>query len=91
MKSVETLIAATLLSGCSLLVPVEQRFPEAPESLVKENCPDLEMVPTGTTDITEMLKTVVRNYGTYYQCSNKVDGWQEWYKEQKKIFDSVYE
>jgi hypothetical protein len=36
-----------------------------------------------------MLKTVVENYTLYYQCSTKVEGWQEWYSEQKKIFDEV--
>ena len=39
--------------------------------------------------ITEMLKTVVNNYRLYYQCSNKVDGWQEWYDKQKKIFEEL--
>lgn len=91
MKTLALITSAIILSGCSLLIPVEQKFPEAPEALVTEKCPNLELLPTGTTDITEMLKTVVRNYHSYYNCSNKVDGWQEWYIEQKKIFDSVYD
>ena len=38
-----------------------------------------------------MLKVVVENYVTYYNCATKVEGWQEWYTEQKKIFESVNE
>ena len=45
----------------------------------------------GTSDvkISELLKTVTDNYTTYYQTREQVIGWQEWYKEQKKIFESV--
>jgi hypothetical protein len=25
----------------------------------------------------------------YYQCSAKVDGWNEWYQQQKKIYEAV--
>jgi hypothetical protein len=37
----------------------------------------------------ELLDTVVQNYGTYYEVVEKLKGWQDWYKEQKKIFESV--
>jgi hypothetical protein len=47
--------------------------------------------PADKVPITDMLKTVVENYVTYYNCAIKVEGWQEWYTEQKKIFESVNE
>ena len=36
-----------------------------------------------------MLKTIVHNYTLYHQCSLKVDGWNDWYVEQKKIYDEL--
>jgi len=53
-------------------------------------------VPTSATDIagtasevkaSELLSTVVENYGTYYQLVEQVKGWQNWYYQQKKIFE----
>jgi len=44
-----------------------------------------------TSDVkaSELLGTVIENYGTYYQVVEKLKGWQEWYKEQKKIHDDI--
>ena len=45
----------------------------------------------GTSEIktAEFLTTVIENYGTYHEVVNRLKGWQEWYKEQKQIFESV--
>jgi hypothetical protein len=45
----------------------------------------------GTTSlkISDVLSTVTDNYSTYYQVREQVLGWQQWYREQKKIFESV--
>jgi len=37
----------------------------------------------------ELLDTVVQNYGTCNEVREKLKAWQEWYVEQKKIFESV--
>lgn len=37
----------------------------------------------------ELLDTVVQNYGSCHETAAKLEAWQEWYKEQKKIFESV--
>jgi hypothetical protein len=81
---------AVLLTGCSLTTPVKRNFPDAVPSL-QEKCPVLSTVEsTGKeVSITDLLKTVVKNYGSYYECANKVDGWNEWYDNQRKIFESV--
>jgi hypothetical protein len=87
-----SLLAVLSLSGCGLFtqaVPVKRNFPEAVPELMKK-CEDLKTIPAGDkVAITDMLKTVVENYQLYYICSSKVDGWQDWYIEQKKIFDEV--
>jgi hypothetical protein len=77
-----------LLSGCLTSVPVKQKFPSVPNVLV-EKCESLKKVEGNQVAITEMLKVIVHNYGLYYECSTKVDGWNEWYSDQKRIYDSV--
>lgn len=81
------LVLALAISGCSILVPVKQKFPEAvPELKVK--CPELKEVDSKTNNITDMLKIIIDNYGTYYQCSNKVDSWIQWYDFQQNNFNN---
>ena len=77
-----------VLAACSTPVPVSQRFPDVPKALV-ERCESLRKVEGDRVAITEMLKVVVQNYGMYYECAAKVDGWNDWYQEQKRIYESV--
>jgi len=77
-----------IVAGCSTTVPVKQKFPNATPELMKK-CESLRKVEGDKVAITEMLKVIVHNYSLYYECSTKVDGWQEWYNEQKKIFENV--
>jgi PBP1b-binding outer membrane lipoprotein LpoB len=82
------LLLAVLLSGCLSTAPVKQKFPDVPDVLT-ERCEKLKKIEGDSVAITEMLKVIVKNYALYYECSTKVDGWQEWYNEQKKIYESV--
>jgi hypothetical protein len=79
---------AIVLAGCSTTVPVARKFPEAPEVL-KQKCESLKLIEGDKVAITEMLKVVVHNYSLYHECATKVEGWQEWYETQKKIFNEV--
>jgi uncharacterized lipoprotein YmbA len=79
---------ALVLAACSTPVPVSQRFPDVPKALV-ERCESLRKVEGDRVAITEMLKVVVQNYGMYYECAAKVDGWNDWYLEQKRIYESA--
>lgn len=83
-----SLILAVVLAACSTPVPVSQKFPAAPKSLI-ERCESLRKIEGDKVAITEMLKVVVQNYGMYYECAAKVDGWNDWYLEQKRIYESV--
>ena len=78
---------ALVLAACST-VPVKQKFPDAPKAFV-ERCESLKKIEGDKVAITEMLKVVVQNYGMYYECAAKVDGWNDWYLEQKRIYESV--
>ena len=81
-----------LISGCaSTPVPIERKFPPYPSALSTKCEPLKPIEANDKLPITDMLKTVVENYVRYYNCAIKVEGWQEWYTEQKKIFESVNE
>jgi hypothetical protein len=42
-----------------------------------------------TVKASELLDTVIVNYGTYYEVAEKLKGWQEWYRSQKAIFENL--
>jgi hypothetical protein len=89
MKFISVLFLSLILAGCSVFVPVKPpKFPDAPEQL-RQNCNKLKTIDGDNVSITDMLKVVVENYTMYYECSTKVEGWNEWYVEQKKIMDKV--
>lgn len=77
-----------LLTGCSTTVPVVAKFPDAPKSLT-EKCPNLKKIEGDVISIVDLHKTVVENYTLYHECAIKVEEWNEWHVEQKKIFESV--
>ena len=87
MKLVVLLLAG-LIAGCTTAVPVRQQFPDAVPEL-KQSCEDLMTIKGDSVTITELLKTVVENYTRYYQCAARVEGWQEWYDAQRKIFEGA--
>ena len=80
------LILPFLLAGC-LATPVKRNFPEVPPEL-KVACPDLQKVKPDAK-LSDVITTVSTNYTQYHECRAKVDAWNEWYKNQKQVFDSV--
>jgi hypothetical protein len=83
-----SLLLAILITGCSTTVPVVAKFPDVPPSL-KSPCPELKKIAGDTVSIVDLHKTVIENYTQYYECAVKVEGWNEWYTQQKKIFDEL--
>lgn len=88
MKALIVAISFLFITGCSVTTPVKRNFPPAPEALMKQ-CDDLKLLAGDKVSITDLLKVVVENYRLHYECANKVEGWTEWYTEQKKIFEDV--
>jgi hypothetical protein len=85
------LLPILALSGCAFFkqpVPIVPKFPDATPELLKK-CEDLKTVEGDKVAITELLKTIVQNYTLYYECSNKVEGWQDWYTQQKKLYENI--
>jgi len=75
------------ITGCSTVVPVTAKFPDAPR-LGLGTCPQLQTVPDDVK-LSGLTTTVTTNYSTYYECAVKADQWNEWYAIQKRIFESV--
>ncbi len=82
------ILSLALLTGCSTVVPVTAKFPDAPKSLT-EKCPSLNKIESESTSIVDLHKTVVENYTLYHECAVKVEQWNDWHVKQKKIFESV--
>jgi len=90
MKYLGFALLIIFLNGCSIpkLTSTKPPFPEPIKELT-ERCPDLNQIEGDKVAITDLLKSIVNNYTLYYQCSLKNDGWNEWYKQQKEIYDKV--
>jgi hypothetical protein len=86
MKHILISLYAITLVGC-VTVPVAQNFPQASNTLMTAP-PELQEIPPGAS-ASVIFDTVIENYGTYNQVANQLLGWQQWYQDQKKIFDGA--
>ena len=75
------------LSACTT-VPVTAEFPQAPELLMAK-CPELKTIVGEKVTIVDFTRTVTENYTTYYECAARAEAWQEWYTQQKQIWEEV--
>jgi hypothetical protein len=87
MKYLASFLLILLLVGCSTVVPVTRKFPDAPSHLFVK-CPQLKLVDD-SAKLSDIAKTITENYTLYYECAVKSDIWIEWYQTQKTIFESV--
>jgi len=81
-------ILAFLATGCSTVVPVTAKFPEAPGNVAMTPCPQLQKLAEDAK-LSDISRTVTVNYGTYYECAVKTDAWIEWYQKQQQIFNNI--
>ena len=79
------ILTLALLTGCSTVVPVTQKFPDAP---TQQPCLALKKLPDNP-QLSDVAKTVAVNYAEYYVCAAKVDAWQEWYTKQKILYEGL--
>ena len=83
------LLALTLvLSGCTTVVPVTQKFPAPPGLQSQKPCPQLQKL-SDAPQLSDVARTVTVNYTEYYTCAVKTDAWIEWYAKQKIIFEGL--
>ena len=76
-----------LMSGCSTVVPVTVKFPDAPDR-IKIRCPQLKTL-NEEAKLSDVAKTITENYTTYYECAVRNDTWIEWYETQKIILEKL--
>ena len=81
------LLLTLFLTGCSTTVPVVMKFPEAPPILM-EKCEGLIKL-NDDAKLSDVATVVVQNYTLHHECSAKVEGWMDWYKKQKELFESL--
>jgi hypothetical protein len=81
------IVLLILLTGCATTVPVVAKFPEPP-SKGQGTCPQLQTLVTDAK-LSDVANTVTANYSTYYECTVKVDTWNEWYEVQRRIFEGI--
>lgn len=80
------ILVLILLTGCSTAVPVAQKFPDVP-SILMEPAPMLTPMDPSKRNLSDLLENANDNYGTYYTTREKLSAWQNWYNQQKKIFN----
>jgi len=76
------------LAGCTTVVPVTAKFPEAPGLQSQTRCPQLQKL-SDNPQLSDVAKTITVNYTEYYTCAVKTDAWIEWYAKQKIIFEGL--
>lgn len=81
-------IILTTLTACSTPVPITPKFPTPPDILF-EACGPLNTIDKETVLLSEFLRTVRSNYEKYHNCADLVLEWQNWYKEQKSLYENT--
>ena len=87
MKNILFLVVL-LMSGCSVYKPLVPKFPDIPVEL-QIKCPQLESIEKEQVYLSDLMKTVTKNYTKYYTCAELVEAWQDWYTKQKSNADTV--
>ena len=85
---IKEVVGKQLDSQCTLPNSVVSLHDSASRNEVSRGASSTDGTPS-PVKASELLTTVVENYGTYYEVVEKLKGWQDWYREQKKIFESV--
>jgi len=73
---------------CTLPKSTISLHDSASRNEVPERAAATDGTPSGV-EASRLLDRVVENYGSCHENAEKLRMWQEWYREQKKIFESV--
>ena len=75
-------------ASCSLPKSTVSLHDSASRNEVAERTAATDGTPS-EVKASQLLDRVVENYGSCHENAAKLEAWQEWYREQKKIFESV--
>jgi hypothetical protein len=73
----------SILSGCSSTIKITE-FPKPPDILLEE--PNGLNEATNSNQLSDLLDTVVENYGICRTNQERLILWQSWYKEQEILY-----
>jgi hypothetical protein len=85
---IREVVGKQLDASCTLPVSTVVLHDSASRNEVAGGAASTDGTPSAVK-ASELLDTVVVNYGTYYEVAEKLRGWQEWYRSQKAIFESL--
>lgn len=54
-----------------------------------EPAPALKPLASDKKTLADLLANANENYGLYYELLDRYNAWQQWYKQQKEIYNSV--
>ena len=75
-------------SQCSLPRSTVSLHDSASLNQVPQRAESTDGAPSGI-EASQLLDRVIENYGACHENAEKLKAWQEWYREQKTIFDSI--
>ena len=75
-------------SQCSLPRSTVSLHDSASGNEVPQRAAAVDGTPSGI-EASRLLDRVIENYGACHENAEKLKAWQEWYQEQKRIYDSV--
>ena len=73
---------------CSLPRSTVSLHNSASGNQVPDRAAAVDGTPSGI-EASRLLDRVIENYGACHENAEKLKAWQEWYREQKKIFESI--
>ena len=73
---------------CSLPRSTVSLHDSASRNEVPQRAESTDGTPSGI-EASRLLDRVIENYGACHENAEKLKAWQEWYREQKKIFESI--
>jgi len=73
---------------CSLPRSTVSLHDSASGNQVPDRAAAVDGTPSGI-EASRLLDRVIENYGACHENAEKLKAWQEWYREQKKIFESI--
>jgi hypothetical protein len=85
---IKEVAGSQLDASCTLPVSTVVLHNSASRNEVARGAPSTDGTPS-TVKASELLDTVVVNYGTYYEVAEKLRAWQEWYRSQKTVFETL--
>ena len=73
---------------CSLPRSTVSLHDSASLNEIPQRAAAVDGTPSGI-EASQLLDRVIENYGACHENAEKLKAWQEWYREQKTIFDSI--